>query len=96
MTVSFRSKGFQDLYAEVDKQYQAGNIKSYEDIDKFIKESDSDILTEEFMDANRKFDAAAKAGETDFRAAQLSDEDLTLVPDKLAESLIRAAGRGAG
>lgn len=95
MTVSFRSKGFQDLYTEVDKEYQAGNIKSYEDIDKLVKESDSDILTEEFMDANRKFDAAAKAGETDFRAAQLSDEDL-YGPDKLAESLVRTAGRGAG
>jgi hypothetical protein len=96
MTVSFRSKGFQDLYKQIDEKYRAGEIQNYDDIDKFVKEADTDISTDQFLDANAKFDTALKAGETDFRAMQLSDEDISLVPDKLAESLIRTGGRALG
>lgn len=78
MTVSFRSKGFQDLYKQVSEKFKAGEIQNYDDIDKFVKEADTDISTESFLDANNKFDTAIKAGETDFRAAQLSDEDIIL------------------
>jgi hypothetical protein len=96
MTISFRSQGFQDLYKGLDEKYQAGEIESYEDIDKFIKEADTDISTADFLDANDKFDIAMKAGETDFRAVQLSDEDISLMPDKLVESVIRTGGRLLG
>ena len=51
MTISFRSQGFQDLYKQLDEKYQAGEIESYEDIDKFIKEADTDISTADFLDA---------------------------------------------
>ena len=93
MTISFRSQGFQDLFEQIDEKYKAGEIQSYEDINEFIKEADTDITTADFLDANLRFDAARKAGETDFRALQLSDEDLTLIPDKLVESLARTGGR---
>ena len=49
--------------------------------------------TADFLDANDKFDTAMKAGETDFRAMQLSDEDISLMPDKLIESVVRTGGR---
>ena len=96
MTISFRSQGFQDLYKQLDEKYQAGKIESYEDIDKFIKEADTDISTADFLDANNKFDTAMKAGETDFRAVQLSDEDISFMPDKLIESVVRTGGRTLG
>lgn len=96
MTISFRSQGFQDLYKQLDEKFQEGEIESYEDIDKFIKEADTDISTADFLDANDKFDTAMKAGETDFRAVQLSDEDISLMPDKLIESVIRTGGRALG
>lgn len=96
MTISFRSQGFQDLFEQIDEKYKAGEIQSYEDINEFIKEADTDITTADFLDANLRFDAARKAGETDFRALQLSDEDLTLIPDKLVESLARTGGRFLG
>ena len=68
MAVSYRSATFQEAYQKLNDEFQKGQIQSYEDLDRRIKEEGYDFSTEEFQEAERKRTAAEEAGETDFRA----------------------------
>ena len=57
MAVSYRSATFQEAYQKLNDEFQKGQIQSYEDLDKRIKEEGYDFSIEEFQEAERKITA---------------------------------------
>ena len=87
MAVSYRSATFQEAYQKLNDEFQKGQIQSYEDLDRRIKEEGYDFSTEEFQEAERKRTAAEEAGETDFRAE-------TTAVGRIAGRMAGEIGRG--